>query len=232
MSLPRISQGIGALTPEVWDQMMEAIRLSGAGQPGTTQQKKIRERDPFEQHWSLCGSFLARITGYAEIPVPDDDPLGGGHRWTYTWEHFVPFVNNENFFAPEHQPEEPDDHHTLDGDIPQPFRGLTGAASSKTHIVGHVEDGDTPTPYPCAYNLAEWFNLEYWANGVDMTGADWPADFSPQPIKPRPLVGTLPTCETLVVMHWTRYCFAEEEDKSSRVLFFFDRQNHFEGPCS
>lgn len=213
MTIPRISSGIGALTPEVWEQMANAARRE-ASVRGTPAVAPQQSRMPLAGHWDLAGTFLAQLT--QQTPIS-----GENYRWSYAWTHFVPFVNDSYFFNIDQQPASPDDNNTMNGKIVQPFNGLTGSHSSKTHIL----DGNSLLP--AAYNLAEWNNTSNYANGLDMTAGDWPADFVPQAIFENGDDAKKP----LVVMHWTRYIYREANDFRSRLLFFFDRQNHFDGAC-
>jgi hypothetical protein len=213
MNIPRIGSGIGALTPEVWEQMATAARDAAAvsGQPS----QRIPKKDmPLAGHWNLAGTFLAQLTDHAEIS-------GDDFRWSYGWTHFVPFVNDSAFFNIDQQPSSPTDDNTQNGQIVQPFNSLLGGKNTKTHIMG------TSSSLPAAYNLAEWNNTSTYANGLDMTDSNWPAGFEPQPI----FVAGSEAKKPLVVMHWTRYIYKEAGDFSSRILFFFDRQNHFDGAC-
>jgi hypothetical protein len=217
MNIPRIGSGIGALTPEVWEQMATAARDAAAvnGQPS----QRIPKRDyPLAGHWNLAGTFLAQLTGHADIADEDN-------RWSYSWTHFVPFVNDDAFFNITQQPATPTQHNTQDGTIVQPFNGLFGSASSKTHIL----PTDQEIVFSCAYNLSEWNNTASFANGVDIAAAAWPAGMELQPIITNDADAAK---HPLVVMHWTRYVYKEENDYRSRMLFFFDRQNHFDGDCS
>ena len=112
----------------------------------------------------------------------------------------------------------------IDGEIVEPYAGLHGSADSKTHIIT-----PTSTAYSAAYNLAEWNNTEDYQNGVNVGAGSFPDGLTLQPIFDDGSVSNHP----LVAMHWTRYCYGSGNgNRSSRVLFFFDRQNHFDGDCT
>lgn len=218
MNIPRISRGIGALTPEVWEKMARAARKADETNARPYQQSTFAGA-PLAGHWSLAGTFLAQLTGAAAITEDDIE-----NRWSYSWTHFVPFINDAEFFNIDQQPASPSDANTMEGTIVQPFNGLVGTASVKTHIL----PTDVEISFPCAYNLAEWNNNGDFANGVDISAASWPVDMTLQPIVG---VGADESLYPLVVMHWTRYTYKEADDYRTRILFFFDRQNHFDGDC-
>jgi len=216
VSIPPISRGIGSLTPEVWSKMAHAADAAAQahGSPPLGLGMGVSEMG---NHWSLAGTFLARLTGHEAI---DDEDW----RWSYSWTHAVPYVDNADFFNIDDQPTSPNDNHTLDGEIVEPYAGLYGSADSKTHIIT-----PTSTAFSAAYNLAEWNNTEDYQNGVNVGAESFPDGLTLQPIFDDGSVSNHP----LVAMHWTRYCYGSGDgNRSSRVLFFFDRQNHFDGDCT
>tara|TARA_R110002096_G_scaffold162632_2_gene329737 strand:+ start:1654 stop:2304 length:651 start_codon:yes stop_codon:yes gene_type:complete len=215
MSIPRIGSGIGALTPEVWESMATAARQAAAA-GGTPSDKLQRDQMPLAGHWNLAGTFLAQLTSHAIIS-------GENFRWSYSWTHFVPFVNDSAYFNIGQQPATPSDDNTQNGEIVQPFNNMVGSHTSKNHVLS----ADGSSTLPAAYNLAEWNNTATYANGMDMDAASWPPNFEPQPIFETGVAAKKP----LVVMHWTRYIYKETGNFRSRILFFFDRQNHFDGAC-
>ncbi len=215
MTLPRITQGFGVLTPPVWQRLMQSTEAAERPVVEPHRGQPLATPSLGAGHQSNSGTFLAKVTAA--------QAMDGGVRWKYTWTQFFPYIDD---FRPGAQSlgTVPSGSHSPQVN-PDPEGAAGGAWSGSPAYSNYIDSSfSSLQQFPPAYNLAEWNNSGANQNTIDMSilGDDWQVE------------SVCADSAALVAMYWTRVVSYPEEfsEGSSGIFFYFSRQNHFSGSCS
>tara|TARA_Y100000401_G_scaffold117519_1_gene126819 strand:- start:10848 stop:11486 length:639 start_codon:yes stop_codon:yes gene_type:complete len=206
-TIPPIKNGLGAITPEVWDVVRQAAMFFNENKTRLTEALTMTDNSSKPRNF-----FMAKITGHERL---DASPTDASYRWKYSWEEVEPA-----------DPTDTTGQDTVD-DTRYKFVAKTNGLTSTV-----TTDGEDDAFANYAINTIECANANSIAGpGIKYTLLD---DYQLDSIRPRPIGGVYDgvdgsgaendylSLELVVPMFFLR-------DTTGALRFYFSAVNAFDG---